>query len=294
VTALVRWLGRHPTRRASWNCLIWSLTVLLAVGAGWPTEQRHEQGGTAAASTSSPTPHATQVPRRISTAPSTPGARGSATRSVERSAAAAAPGVRLWVTDQKDGDSWVASDGNEYRLGLVNPPEYNEPCGSEATAFTRAFLRRGFVAHAYAMDAYGRDVSEIFDPRGRSLNVALAANGLGNDKYLARYRHENPDLAARVDAAFATTPRPACLGGAAGTAHPAPATVLSTGTAPAGSATCHRDYLTCIPIKGTGSGSGDANDLDCADIQTQVRIRNTHDPYRLDSDGDGDGCESYG
>ena len=34
----------------------------------------------------------------------------------------------LHVTVLKDGDSWVASDGNEYRLGMVNTPEPREPC----------------------------------------------------------------------------------------------------------------------------------------------------------------------
>jgi endonuclease YncB( thermonuclease family) len=243
----------------------------------------------------SATPRQTQVPRRISTAPSTAGPRPSAAHSAGRSASAAATHALLRVTDQKDGDSWVASDGNEYRLGLVNTPEYYEPCGSEATAFTRAFLRDGFVAKAYTTDAYGRRVSEVFDPSGRSLNVALAANGLGNDKYLAQYRHENPDLAARLDAAFARAPRPACLGGGAETSQTAPTPSLpSTAAARSGSANCHPDYITCIPIKGTGSGVGDANDLDCADIESKVELRNTNDPYRLDSDGDGWGCESYG
>ena len=240
------------------------------------------------------TPHPIHVPQRGATAPSTPGARPSAAHSTSPSASAAATRVLLRLTDQKDGDSWVASDGNEYRLGLVNTPEYNEPCGSEATAFTRTFLRRGFAAKAYTTDTYGRLVSEIFDPRGRSLNVALAANGLGNDKYLAQYRHENPDLAARLDAAFATAPRPACLGRGAGTSHTAPTPFIPSSAAPAGSANCHPDYITCIPIKGTGSGDGDANDLDCADIQTKVQLRNTNDPYRLDGEGDGWGCESYG
>src|SRR5690606_26219392 len=32
------------------------------------------------------------------------------------------PVVLVFVTDQKDGDSWVGSDGREYRLGLVNTP----------------------------------------------------------------------------------------------------------------------------------------------------------------------------
>lgn len=116
----------------------------------------------------------------------------------------------LFVTDQKDGDSWVASDGNEYRLGLVNTPEYTEPCGREAAEFTRRFLVAGFTVDAYATDVYGRHVAEVFGPAGRSLNVALARSGLGNDRYLAQFRHENPDLARRLDAAFAAADTPDC------------------------------------------------------------------------------------
>jgi hypothetical protein len=55
---------------------------------------------------------------------------------------------------------------------------------------------------------------------------------------------------------------------------------------------CHPDYLTCIPVKGTGSGRGEANDLDCPDIGQSVQLRQIGvDPYRLDADDDGIGCE---
>lgn len=202
----------------------------------------------------------------------------------------------LTVTDQKDGDSWVASDGNEYRLGLVNAPEYNEPCGSEATAFTRSFLSGGFTAHAYATDVYGRRVSEIFDLRGHSLNIALAASGLGNDKYLSQFRHENPQLASRLDHAFSTAPTPRCLKASAQVSSRRAAATPSTSPPSAArspASTCHPDYITCIPIQGNGSGSGDANDLDCGSMRTPVRLRNTNDPYHLDADHNGWGCESY-
>jgi len=192
----------------------------------------------------------------------------------------------------KDGDSWDASDGNEYRLGLVNAPEYYEPCGAQAKAFTGSFLSGGFTADAYSKDVYGRRVAEIFDARGRSLNVALAASGLGNDKYLTEFRHQNPQLAARLDTAFSTAPTPNCLKPTAQTPPNPIAATRSTATS-ARSSTCHPDYLTCIPIKGTGSGSGQANDLDCGDIRTPVQLRNTNDPYRLDADHDGWGCQSY-
>ena len=116
----------------------------------------------------------------------------------------------LRVTILKDGDSWAASDGREYRLGMVNAPEAREPCGREATQFTRRFLADGFTVDAYATDQHGRVVAEVFDPAGDSLNVALVAAGHGDDRYLDNFRHENPDLARRLDAAFERAVPPAC------------------------------------------------------------------------------------
>lgn len=97
----------------------------------------------------------------------------------------------LFVTGQKDGDSWVASDGKEYRLGMINTPETNEPCGAEATAFTRRFLSSGFTVDAYATDDCGRAIAKLPDDDGRSLNVEIAKNGLGDGRYLEQFRHEN-------------------------------------------------------------------------------------------------------
>lgn len=115
----------------------------------------------------------------------------------------------LRVTIQKDGDSWVASDGREYRLGMVNTPEPGEPCHREATRFTRDFLASGFTADTYSRDPHGRVVAEVFDPAGRSLNVALARSGLSDDRYLS-FQRENPGLARRLEDAFAAAARPAC------------------------------------------------------------------------------------
>lgn len=116
----------------------------------------------------------------------------------------------LHVTSLKDGDSWDASDGREYRLGLVNAPERFEPCYAEATQFTRRFLSDGFTAHAYATDVHGRHIAEVFNRRGRSLNVELAKSGLGNGKYLDRFRRENPELAGRVERALQSAATPSC------------------------------------------------------------------------------------
>jgi endonuclease YncB( thermonuclease family) len=116
----------------------------------------------------------------------------------------------LRVTILKDGDSWVASDGREYRLGMVNAPEALEPCGREASEFTRRFLADGFTVAAYSKDPHGRVVAEVFNRSGDSLNVALVRAGYSDDRYLENFRHENTDLARRLDAAFDQAARPSC------------------------------------------------------------------------------------
>jgi endonuclease YncB( thermonuclease family) len=116
----------------------------------------------------------------------------------------------LRVTKLKDGDSWVASDGREYRLGMVNAPEALETCGRDAAGFTRRFLADGFTADVYARDPHGRHVAEVFDPAGASLNIALTEAGYSDARYLNSFRHENPRLAARLDAAFERAATPGC------------------------------------------------------------------------------------
>lgn len=189
-----------------------------------------------------------------------------------------APVALLFVTDQKDGDSWDASDGTEYRLGQVNAPELSEPCGDEATDFTRDFLAAGFTADAYSGDRYGRVVAEVFDPDGVSLNVALAESGLGDDRYLEQFRSENPDLASRLDQAFASAPTPACAEAAS-----APVPFAGQPDPAAGPrAGCMPEYSPCVPV---------GPDLDCPEIAGPVTVTGG-DPFRLDRDGDGIGCDS--
>ena len=182
----------------------------------------------------------------------------------------------LRVTDQKDGDSWVASDGVEYRLGMVDTPEVGELCSQEAAAFTRDFLATGFTVDAYSSDPYGRSVAEVLDADGRSLNVALARSGLGSDRYFAQFRHENPDLALRLDDAFASAKAPACAASA-----PVPLAAKPRAAKPAKS-DCMAGYSPCLPI---------VADLNCPDIGHPVEVTGS-DPYRLDRDGDGIGCDS--
>ncbi|MET1133671.1 MAG: thermonuclease family protein, partial [Aeromicrobium sp.] len=186
------------------------------------------------------------------------------------------PVVLLFVSDQKDGDSWVASDGKEYRLGLINTPERNEQCGPEATAYTRKFLSNGFTVDAYATDNHGRAVAEVRDRKGRSLNVKLAKSGLGDGRYLEQFRHENPDLGRRLDRALASASVPACRK----TAKPVPLVPQPRKTE-APKSDCMSGYSPCLPV---------VADLDCGEIGHPVTVTGS-DPYRLDADGDGIGCD---
>ena len=199
----------------------------------------------------------------------------------------------LYAASGGDGDSWKDTHGREYRMGLVNAPEYNECFGSAATAKRKSLVAHGFRASVYTTDAYGRSVSVITLPDGTNLNVWMARHGYANDKYLATFRHENPTLASKLDAAFAAAKAERVgLWGACSTSSSSGGG--SSGTTGSTSSSCHPDYVTCIPIKGDGSGNGDAHDLDCPDIGKLVTLRQVGvDPYRLDADGDGYGCDSY-
>ena len=106
-----------------------------------------------------------------------------------------------------DGDSWKDTGGREYRLGMVNAPEVDECFGPEATRERKRLLESGFRAEVYSTDRYGRGVSEVTLPDGRSLNVVLARTGFVDDRYLQQFRSERPDLARRLDDAFAAAKR---------------------------------------------------------------------------------------
>ncbi len=185
------------------------------------------------------------------------------------------PLVLLFVTDQKDGDSWVASDGKEYRLGLINTPERSEKCGAEARAFTAQFVRGGFVADTYTTDTHGRSVAEVRDKAGDSLNVALAKNGLGDDRYLDEFRHENEALARRLDTALASAAKPGCK------TITKPVPLVDKPKAPKPAKNCMTGYTPCLPV---------VADLDCGEIGHPVTVTGS-DTYRLDRDGDGIGCD---
>ena len=260
---------------------------------------RQESPGTAAAADDAVT-QGTAAPASPSVSPA-PSSRSGPSRASTSAPAVANPSPTraaaeplLVMAAGGDGDSWRDSNGTEYRMGLINTPETNECGGSTATAYRKRVLAAGFRATVYATDGYGRRVSVILTADGVNLNVAMARDGIADDRYLERFRHENSALAAQLDAAFRDA-RAAGRGiwtACAASAPEAAPDVARTPEPPAAEG-CHPDYRTCIPVRGDGSGRGAANDLDCGEIGQPVHLRQFgRDPYRLDgSDQDGVGCE---
>lgn len=247
---------------------MWAVIAVLAVaGMSMLGDRDDSATDTVTATEATASPQPTRTPPT-----STPTRTAAPTPKSTRSRPVAA---LLFITDQKDGDSFVASDGNEYRLGMVNTAEASEPCGPSAARFTREFLAGGFTVDAYARDPYGRRVAEVFDKSGKSLNVALARSGYGDDRYLDQFRHENPDLARRLEAAFASAASPSC-------SNVAPAPLMQQPQRVEGSGgDCMSGYDPCLPIRG---------DMNCPDIGHPVSVTGS-DPYGLDRDGDGVGCD---
>lgn len=276
-----------------------ALVALVVAGSWLPESDPEPNPREVAASSASPSaepspPPATQPsPQAVVVAPAP---ADNSTGPDDAPAADQQQDALLQARPGGDGDSWRDTTGREYRLGMVNAPETGDCYGSEATAERKRLTAGGFRAAAYTTDRYGREVSVVRTGSGVNVNVHLARHGFADDRYLARFRHENPSLAAELDRAFAAAKAEraglwgACSGSAEaqGIATPPPA------AAPAPAASdCHPDYATCIPVQGDGSGRGAANDLDCGDLDGAVRLRQADvDPYRLDADGDGVGCDS--
>lgn len=164
-------------------------TGLLLAGCGSAQEAAAPPAGQA-----SPTPaQADQIPP----APPSPRPPGTTARpgAGVRALLQAAPGG--------DGDSWRDTTGAEYRLGMVNAPEAGDCYAAEATRARKALTDGGFTVDAYARDDYGRNVAVVTAADGTIVNVELARRGLVDDRYLARFRSENPSLAVQLDKAFA-------------------------------------------------------------------------------------------
>jgi endonuclease YncB( thermonuclease family) len=266
-----------------------TVALLTGLGAVLPDDASPSRTSAEASAAAQPSTTPSRLAEPVSDASPSP----TATRPVV-SANPAADRPLLFAASGGDGDSWKDTQGREYRMGLVNTPEYDECFGSQATAKRKALVARGFHASVYTTDHYDRRVSVITLADGTNLNVWMARHGYANDTYLKTYRHENPSLARQLDAAFAAAKAEgaglwsACRSGS-------PAVASGPGTTAPGSGSCHPDYATCVAVKGDGSGNGEENDLDCGDIGKKVQLRQRGvDPYRLDSDDDGYGCDSFG
>jgi hypothetical protein len=246
----------------------WSVWVVAAVLVGWFASSGAEDSTEEAADVSRPAPVA-QTP-----------VAGSSVAADET--ATSNEGALLFVTDLKDGDSWDASDGNEYRVGLVDTPERGEPCSVEATRFTRKFLADGFTVDAYSSDTHDRVVAEVFNADGDSLNIALVESGLAGDRYLETFRHENRELADRIDAALASAASPSCRSATPrGFVESGPKTTEPSPKVDAPAKSCAQGYSPCLPV---------VADLNCPDIGHTVKVTGV-DQYQLDRDRDGIGCD---
>jgi endonuclease YncB( thermonuclease family) len=221
-----------------------------------------------------------------------PVATGAPTKIVEPQVTAAPatsePGSPLLVAAANgDGDSWKDTSGKEYRLGLINTPEYDECYGSAATGARKRMVANGFRAQVYTTDTYGRLVSVVTTADGTNLNVWLARQGFADDRYLQQFRHENPALAAQLDAAFAAAKAERLGLWSACAVRPAAqqTTAPKTTTPPQSRGGCDPSYPTvCIPPP--------PPDLDCGDITFRRFTVVAPDPHHFDADHDGIGCES--
>ncbi len=199
----------------------------------------------------------------------------------------------LFVTDRKDGDSFVASDGVEYRVGLINTPELSECGGAQAADVTYEFLADGFTAAPYERDDHGRTVARIGTAAG-DLGVTLAQTGYANDRYLEQHRDQNPAYAHELDQAFAAAEQDNsglwdnCWRDEVALPAAPPPDTRADHAGRIGDWPCHPAYLECLP---------EGPDLDCADVGHQVTLRSQSDPYRLDGNSliaiDGIGCDTY-
>ncbi|MCU1587522.1 MAG: hypothetical protein JWN31_1015 [Frankiales bacterium] len=225
------------------------------------------------------------------TTTATPASRGEPTTPISHTVAepTTAPqaeaihGALLTAAANGDGDSWKDTTGKEYRLGLINTPEYDECYGSAATAVRKRMVAHGFRADVYTTDTYGRLVSVVTTADGTNLNVWLARHGYADDRYLAQFRHENPALARELDVAFAAA-KAERVGLWAACSGLALQSLPTTAAAPSRSG-CDPSYPTvCIPPA--------PPDLDCGDISYRRFEVRPPDPHHFDADHDGIGCES--
>lgn len=242
---------------------------------------------TPSASSPSPTPSATSTPSPAPTPTPTP-----TVDPVAHTRGDDAPVVLTGVvTNIVDGDTLDLDDGTRVRLAIVDTPEVHggkEFCGEEASAFARRAVLGERVsilrpAGAPALDSFDRMLGEVIRSDGYSLNVELAAAGLGTVD--DRFTSEDPDLATRARAAQASTGVASCAEVAPPPPPPAPEPEPEPATPqPPPTGDCHPAYTPCIPPT--------PPDLNCPDVDGPIQVDHAHgDPHGFDRDKDGVGCE---
>lgn len=244
---------------------------------------------TSSAPSPSPTPSATSTPSPTPTPSATP-----SVDPVAHTRGDGAPVVLTGVvTNIVDGDTLDLDDGTRVRLAIVDTPEVHggkEYCGEEASVFARRAVLGERVsilrpAGAPALDSFDRMLGEVIRSDGYSLNVELAAAGLGTVD--DRFTSEDPDLATRARAAQAGAEPASCAEVAPPPPPPAPEPEPEPEPAapqppPAGD--CHPAYTPCIPPT--------PPDLNCPDVDGPIQVDHAHgDPHGFDRDKDGVGCE---
>ncbi|MEO2105887.1 MAG: thermonuclease family protein [Actinomycetota bacterium] len=270
-----------------------SLGLLLVGCTLTPAEEPSEDAVALEDTTPAPEPTPTPTPTGPRT-PTPPPSAAAATPAAAPPAIPAEGAALLHVVEEKDGDSFVASDGVEYRVGMVNAPERSACGGTEASERAYELMSPGFTTEAYATDDYGRSVARIHTSTG-DLGVLMAREGLFDDRYLDQFRHQHPGYASELDTAFAEARATGaglwqtCWAPAAqdrgGAAEPATDTSHNGRT---GQWPCHPAYRECLP---------DGPDLDCAEVGHTVELLGNDDPFRLDGNSttatDGWGCDTY-
>ena len=287
-------------RPAAVLACVLSLGVLLVGCTSTPAEEPSEDA--AALEDTTPTPEPTPTPTpTASRTPTPPTSAPAATPTAVPTTVPSEGSALLHVVEEKDGDSFVASDGVDYRVGMVNAPERSTCGGTEASERAYELMAQGFTAEAYDTDDYGRSVARIHTSTG-GLGVLMAREGLVDDRYLDQFRHQHPSYASELDTAFAearatdaglwqTCWAPAAEESDAAAQDRGGAVEPTTDSRHAGRTgqwPCHPAYRECLP---------DGPDLDCAEVGHTVELLGNADPFRLDGNSitatDGWGCDTY-
>lgn len=84
--------------------------------------------------------------------------------------------IQIVVSRAIDGDTFVSSDGQTYRLLNINTPEKSEEGYAEAKSFLQEYENKTIEIELFGEDLYGRILVRAYAPE--YLNLKLVENGL--------------------------------------------------------------------------------------------------------------------